>query len=286
MVARHADRLRSVLDSAALWTTALMRLHHDQAPLSSWFPARRPLILGHRGASSVAPENTIGAFMRAMQDGADGIELDTCLSQDLVPVVLHDDTLDRTTNAVGDVSTWPVADLAKVNANKLKPEWGFESVPSLSEVLSALPDAAVCNVEIKGPQKHATLVPHTIDVIRPHLQRLRIIISSFYPDILWRVRKVAPDIPIGLLVEDGLDEQERPLWQRALLTVPILRPEALHLPASMIDAAMLQHARRAHVRLNIWAVNTTAEAIRLNDLGVDGLIIDDVAQMRGLFVDV
>src|SRR5262245_3514397 len=101
----------------------------------------RPLVLGHRGAPRAAPENTLRAFQLAMELGADGVELDVQPSADGVPVVLHDDTLDRTTDGSGDVATLPWARIAEARADG-------EPVPRLEQVVEWAADVgAFLNVE-------------------------------------------------------------------------------------------------------------------------------------------
>src|SRR5436853_1370309 len=111
-----------------------------------------PLVLGHRGASGYAPENTLSAFNLAMDQGADGVELDVTLSADGVPVVIHDDTLDRTTSGHGPVGALTLAQLKRLDAGyaaQFGKQFAGERLPTLAEVFAAYGQRTFINVELK-----------------------------------------------------------------------------------------------------------------------------------------
>jgi glycerophosphoryl diester phosphodiesterase len=241
--------------------------------------ARGPVLLGHRGAKARAPENTLGAFAAALDDGAHGVELDTTLAGDSVPIVLHDDTLERTTNTRGKPSDHDADELSHVDAGSWFPGWGFEPVPRLDEVFRRMPDGAIVNVELKGPSPgFVSLERRVVDVIRAHWPRVQVIVSSFHPAQLLEVRRLAPDLPIGLLLADDALLPLRTAW-----TAPLLVPDALHPPASLVTPSLVRQCKNAGLRLNVWAVRDEHEAARLLGLGVDGLIVDDVRSCAPLF---
>lgn len=238
----------------------------------------RPLLFGHRGAMARAPENTLGAFRAAFDDGGDGVELDVQLSGDAVPIVLHDDTLDRTTNLRGLPLRHAAEELDHADAGSWFHGWQSEKVPRLDEVLRAAPDGAVINVELKGPTPmDLGLERRVLAVIRAH-PRVRVIVSSFHPAQLLAVRRLAPEVPVGLLLSDTSVLPLRTGW-----AAPLLLPDALHPPSSLVDARFMVAARAAGVRVHVWAVRDAADAERLLDLGVDGLIVDDVADIARVF---
>jgi glycerophosphoryl diester phosphodiesterase len=241
----------------------------------------RPLLLGHRGAMARAPENTLGAFAAAIADGAHGVELDVTLSGDSVPVVIHDDTLDRTTNVLGKPSDFDADELATLDAASWFPGgWPHpEGVPRLDDVLRAMPDGAVVNVELKGPSPAwIGLERRVVDVIRAQTPRVHVVVSSFHPAQLLEVRRIDRSLPIGVL-----------LWPKSLLplrtglAVPLLGADAVHPPSSLVDAAFMAAARAAGLRVHVWDVKSPADGQRLLDLGVDALIVDDVAAHAPLF---
>ena len=218
-----------------------------------------------------APENTLGAFNAAIADGADGIELDTQLTADAVAIVLHDDTLDRTTNLKGSPIRRSADELDDADAGTWFGAWGKEKVPRLTEVFAALPAGSIINVELKGPTPLSLgLERRVLDVIRAHPQ-VHAIVSSFHPAQLLAVRTLAPTVPIGLLVDANSLLPLRTAW-----AAPFLMPDAIHPPAHVVDGGFVAAAHQAGMRVNAWAVADVADAERLLDLGVDGLIVDDV----------
>lgn len=270
---------------AALAATGLRRAtdptlsQEAKRRLDGFYVGGRPLLLGHRGAMARAPENTLGSFRAALDDGGVGVELDVTLSGDSIPVVLHDDTLDRTTNVHGKPTDYDADELSGVDAGTwFGPEWSGERVPRLTEVFTMMPRDAVVNVELKGPTPgYVGLERRAVDVIRrfPHVN---VIVSSFHPAQLLEVRRIAPELPIGLLLDDQSILPGRTAW-----TAPLLAPDAIHPPARIVDRGFVDAARNAGLRVHVWSVKTTEEAARLLDLGVDGLIVDDVKAMAPLF---
>ncbi len=239
--------------------------------------AVRPLVLGHRGASARAPENTLGAFAAAFADGGDGVELDVQLSADAVPVVLHDDTLDRTTTLRGPPIRHEARELDDADAGSWFPGWRREKVPRLAEVLAAMPPFAVVNVELKGPTPRVLgLERRVVDVLRafPHVD---VVVSSFHPAQLLEVRALAPTVPLALLWHEHSLLPLRTGW-----AAPFVRPEALHPQSSLVDGALVAAAHRAGMRVHVWGVKDDADAARLLSLGVDGLIVDDVGATRAV----
>lgn len=242
--------------------------------------AVRPILLGHRGAMARAPENTLGSFQAALDDGGDGVELDVQLSADAVPIVLHDDRLDRTTNLRGLPIRFAAEELDEADAGSWFRGWGREKVPRLDEVFRAMRAGSVINVELKGPTPLTLgLERRVIDVIRAH-PLVKVIVSSFHPAQLLAVRALAPEIPIGLLLSESSLMPLRTAW-----AAPLLLPDAIHPPSCLVDGAFVAAAHAAGARIHVWAVKDAADADRLLSLGVDGLIVDDVADIARVFRD-
>lgn len=152
--------------------------------------SRRPLIIAHRGASAVAPENTIAAFRRARELGGDGVELDVTLTRDHIPVVIHDDTVDRTTSGNGEVSRMTLSEMKELDAGAWKGSaYRGQSVPTLSEVLDALLDwlkpigtakPGIVNVEIKSSALRASgIVGAVVSLVGNLGLEQSVILSSF-----------------------------------------------------------------------------------------------------------
>jgi glycerophosphoryl diester phosphodiesterase len=237
-----------------------------------------PLILAHRGASAYAPENTIAAFRLAHELGADGIELDVQLTRDKIPVIIHDDFVDRTTNGKGRVSDLTIAEIARLDAGTWKTEdYRGEPVPTLAQVFDALADwlrpvgrARPCliNVELKTERLLTDgLEQQVLNVIARYGLQDRILLSSFSPLSLHRARAINPQLPRGLLYDSSMPLPLRKAWLRFWAD-----PQAMHPEAAMIDAAYMQWAKRHKWQVNTWTVDDPDEARRLARLGVNAII--------------
>src|SRR5512136_1224893 len=117
--------------------------------MSDWLiPHDRPLNIGHRGASAAAPQNTLAAFRKAMELGADGVELDVQLSADGAVVVIHDFTVDKATDGTGRVAAKTLAELKALDAgSRFSPQFAGERIPTLAEVFEAIDGKLLVNVE-------------------------------------------------------------------------------------------------------------------------------------------
>jgi glycerophosphoryl diester phosphodiesterase len=217
-------------------------------------PTHRPLILGHRGAPRDAPENTMRAFRLALEQGADGIELDVQPSADGVPVVLHDDTLDRTTDSTGDVSllTWDRIATARS---------GGEPVPRLEEVVAwAAETDAFLNVEIKRPGVEAAALA-AVDAAG---RTASTIFSSFVPESVAEVRRLAPEAACWLLTDR---------WNpRVLQLAGDLGVGGVCLDVRRATVAALAQLRAAGLPVVIWTVDRPLRIRALLRAGVTAII--------------
>jgi glycerophosphoryl diester phosphodiesterase len=246
-----------------------------KSKLAHFYPVT-PLIFAHRGASAHAPENTLPAFGLALEQGADGIELDVTLSADGVPIVIHDDTLDRTTTGRGPVAARTLAELRALDAG-FPASFGDRHVgthlPTLDEVFGAYGQQALFNVELKHDRSSGRrLAAATVSVIGAHAMQRRVLISSFQFSNLRRVRALDPNLPIGLLYVSAAFSRRLVRWLTASL-----RPEAHHPSTYLLTPSTVAWYHEHGLRVNTWTVND-AEAMRtLAAAGVDGLITDDPA---------
>jgi len=249
-----------------------------------WRPRRlddlyrgRRLLLGHRGAAAEAPANTVASFRRALEVGADGVELDVHLTRDRQVVVIHDETVDSVTGASGRVREMTLAEIQALDAGSYRgAAFAGERIPSLEEALDALGTQALVNIELKGTSLAADgLERQVVRIVRARHMAGRVIVSSFNPIRLWRLRWLAPEIPRGML--HGPDT---PIFVRQLWFLPLVQPDALHPQNTLVDEAYMRRARRWGVRVNVWTVDDPAEAHRLLALGVDGLITNDPRTLR------
>jgi len=234
--------------------------------------ANSTLILGHRGASGEAPENTLAAFRLALEQGAEGFELDVTLSADGVPVVIHDDTIDRTTNGTGEVARLTLSELKKLDAGSWKSErYAGERIPTLEEVFLEFGGRAVINVELKDdPSPDKRLAPHVVQLIQAHRLQTRVMVSSFYYDNVRRVKANDVTLAVGLLYDFFSAGPLLTGWLNGTLPPH----EAHHPDYHLVNPLTMAFYRRARQRVNVWTVNDEAEMRRLARLGVDSLMTD------------
>lgn len=205
----------------------------------------RPLILGHRGAPFDAPENTIASFAAAMEAGADGVELDVQVSGDGVPVVIHDETLRRTTDGQGEVARLGWERIRRARS-------AGEPVPSLSDATRWAAEAgAWLNVEIKAPGAAIA----TLEVLAEAALGERVIVSSFHPTVVMEVTSIDQSLRPFLLLERW-DEGDRASFARCGAAGVCLHVEAA------TDAVIAGLAAEA-IPVVVWTVD---DPVRLEEL--------------------
>jgi len=167
----------------------------------SFIDRERVLNIAHRGASLAAPPNTLAAFEKAIELGADGVELDVHLSADGVPVVIHDFTVDAITDGSGRVAELTLTQLKQLDAgSSFDPAFGGERVPTLEEVLKHIGNRVLLNIELKTTSLcDKGLEQAVITLVEHHGLIERVLLSSFNPFALRRAKRIAPHIPAGLL---------------------------------------------------------------------------------------
>jgi len=249
----------------------------------SYFDPPRPRVFGHRGASGVAPENTLPSFALATALGADYLELDVHATSDGEIVVLHDPLLDRTTNGEGPVRTWRWRDVAALDAG-----WHFTHdgrsfpyrgqgvrVPRLAEVLAAHP-AQRFNIEIK--QGDPPIVAATLDVLRRAGALERTLLAAEHDDVMSAIRAaVGGAVATGMSVGDVVAFVDRLLrddWSGYAPPGAALQVPPAHEGIDIVTAASVAAAHRAGLEVHVWTINEAAEIDRLLDLGVDGVMSD------------
>jgi glycerophosphoryl diester phosphodiesterase len=234
----------------------------------------RPVIFAHRGASAHAPENTLAAFELALRQGADGIELDAKLSADGHVVVIHDETVDRTTDGRGKVSKLSLAALRELDAGGFFSEqYRDESIPTLDEVFTAVGNRGLINIELTNYFTPGDcLVEQVVALVRRHQLEEKVIFSSFLPFILRQAAILVPEIPRGLLAWAGW----KGAWARSFgFAFGVY--EALHPYWSDVTPQQVYRVHRLKRRVHVWTVNKKEDMSRLLDWGVDGIFTDDPA---------
>lgn len=238
----------------------------------------RPTIFAHRGASAYAPENTLAAFSLALRQESDGIELDAKLSKDGHVVVIHDSTVYRTTGVHGRVRDMTLAELRTLDAGShFDIAFKGEQIPTLDEVLSAVGRLAFVNIELTNYANPFDELPEkAARVVRKHNLTDRVMFSSFNPVALRRVKRLLPNVPIGMLAFPG----SKGGWQRARLMESLLHYEALHPEAGDVNPGLVERLHNKGKRVHVYTVNTAEDMRRLFRLGVDGIFTDDPVLAR------
>lgn len=245
--------------------------------MRDWYTGR--LIIAHRGASAAAPPNTLAAFEKAVELGADGVEFDVHLSADRVPVVIHDFVVDGTTDGSGRVAEMRLAQLKQLDAgSSFDPTFAGERIPTLEEVLEAVGSRLLLDIELKSMSLRGNgLEQAVIAQVEQYSLGDSVLFSSFNPLSLRRAKRIAPHIPVGLLYAPDL-----PLPLRRAWLAPLVPHEARHPEHTMVDADYVAWARRHGYRVNTWTVDDPDEMRRLITLGVDGIITNVPDVLRGI----
>jgi glycerophosphoryl diester phosphodiesterase len=236
----------------------------------------RPLIIAHRGASAAAPENTAAAFLAALDQGADMVEFDVRWSAEGVPVVIHDRTLERTTDGRGEVTALPLAVLQSLDAGSwFAPRFRGERVLTLAEALAILGPRLGLNIELCGdvppPAGFAARLLRLVEEARLPEPPL---FSSFDFTLLEAVRAEQPRARIAPLFR----ATDHGILRRALA----LRPDAVHPRRHLVTPALMRRVRAEGASVHAWTVNEASEARRLMRLGVDGIFTDHPGRMARL----
>ncbi|MDG4785904.1 glycerophosphodiester phosphodiesterase family protein [Micromonospora sp. WMMD1102] len=249
----------------------------ELAPSALLRPPGSPVaVIAHRGASAAAPENTLVAQEIARRGGADWIENDVQPSSDGVPFVLHDATVDRTTDGTGAVRTLTSSRLRALDAGSwFAPHYAGVRMPTLAEQLADLRTRGGRLVlEIKGAHSRAE-VARIVSVVREQQMADRVLVQSFEVDVLRYSRELAPELPLGLL-RSTLDAD--PVAVAAELGLATYNPSS---SALLGRPAVVGDLHRAGIALMVWTVDTPAGWRQLDDLGVDGIITNRPAELVG-----
>jgi glycerophosphoryl diester phosphodiesterase len=267
------------LSVLACFVALILRRGNKRTVRGEW-----PVNLAHRGASALAPENTIEAFRLAVEAGAGGLELDVHMTRDGHIVVIHDATVDRTTSGTGAVSEMTVDELRRLDAgHNFSPDGGPARpyrgrgvrVPTLEEVLEEFPAVAV-NIDIKVGSPG--IEESVLGVLRETKASERVLVVSTLHDVVKRFRKVS-----GGHVSTGASR-----WEIGIFYISsrfrlehLVRPayDALQVPLRhrgipLVTPRFLKAAHANGVRVDAWTINQADEMRRLLDLGVDVIMTD------------
>jgi glycerophosphoryl diester phosphodiesterase len=219
------------------------------------------LKIAHRGAKGYEPENTLKSFQKALDLNADGIELDVHLSSDGHLIVIHDETIERTTNGKGLVNTFSLSELKTFLID------GKYQIPTLKEVFDLVDKKCVINIELKGIGTAGKVVSLIEEYIADKNWNYEdFIVSSFDWDLLQETSKLNSNIPIGVLTEEDLD--------KALDFAELIKAHAIHPDYQLLNAENVKQIQEKGFLVLPWTVDDEEDIQKIRSYHVDGIISD------------
>lgn len=237
--------------------------------------SRKVQVVAHRGASAVAPENTLAAFRHALEMGVDGVELDVQPTRDSQVVVIHDERLERTTAGQGFVFERTLAELGQLEAgswfNRAHPTraqvaYGEERIPTLAEVIELLrAQPQRLYIEIKVSERTpAGFEERVLELVGRNGFESRTVVLSFDPNTLRRVRQLAPAVATGILFRD--------LPADPILLARTIGATGIAPRADRVSKELVEAAHRAGLVVAVWTVDSPELLRKLVAMGVDGIV--------------
>lgn len=234
----------------------------------------KPVLIGHRGYRSAYPENTLSSFRMAYKAGARMVECDVQLSRDGIPVIMHDENINRTTGVSGKISTMNWNTLKKLDAGSwFSPRFGSDKIPSLSQVMALMPAKALIYIEIKSFDKTKKKLFALCDVVAKKVIREdranRSLLASFDPRVFAYIKLAYPNLRTGLIFQDR--EQLIAGEKMGFHLLDVLCPRF-----NLVTKNLMNKAHRKGLLVFAWTARRYATAKRLQRLGVDGIAFDDL----------
>ncbi|MFW6023049.1 MAG: glycerophosphodiester phosphodiesterase [Halanaerobiaceae bacterium] len=226
------------------------------------------LILGHRGAMGERPENTAVSFEKALKDGADGIEFDVHMTSDGIPVVIHDETVDRTTNGSGLIAKMTYDEIKKLRAGINQSDYTNQKILTLEETLDlSVEKSKLINIELKqGMVIYPGLEEKVLSIIKEYDIVNKVIISSFNHYSLKLIKKINKNIKCGLLYIAGIYKP----WNYA----KIVGVEAIHPFYASINKEIASECQKNDIMVNVYGANDQKTISHMLNIGVDAIITD------------
>lgn len=237
---------------------------------------RRPLVIAHRGCKGEAPENTLASFQLGLDQHCDAIELDIHLSKDGVPVVIHDETVDRTTNGTGAVEDMTVEQLQALDAGSwFDKKYAGEQIPTLEQVFELVPSSIMINVEIKGISGGRTIV-ELLKLLDRYDRYESVVVSSFNHKCLLELKEQEERVSIGLLYSADLIDHTCLVQQ---FGAPVY---SLHPQADLIGPADIMKVQEKGLKVYPYTINREEHLELAIYFGVDGIITDYPGRLYAL----
>jgi len=223
-------------------------------------------VWAHRGASAYAPENTLPAFELAIEQGADGIELDVQLTRDDEVVAIHDETLERTTTGNGWVAAHSLEALRLLDASAGDERFAGTRIPTLAEVLALAKGTGMrVNIELKNSRiRYKGLEERVLEVVAAHDVADQVVLSSFNHYSVRHLRSLAAEATLGALYSDPLFKP----WRYAAK----LGVDALHPPLRSTGRKLVERSHEHGLAVHVWTVNDADDLRRMIRIGVDAVI--------------
>lgn len=225
----------------------------------------------HRGASGHAPENTLPAFKKAIDMGADGIECDIRETADGGLVVFHDATTKRLTGKGERISNLTCSEIKKRDVGGwFSNTFSGETIPTLSEVLEIIPSPVLLNLEIKEAS-HKKI----FELIQKHDLLDRTVLSSFDHPVLFKLREISPTLKIGYLVD-------REPWKKVFREAMALGAFSLNIPTNRVTPEVVYKAHTEGINVFAYTVNESAQMLFFIEMGIDGIFTNYPDRLSGL----
>ena len=263
---------RVLLIFSLQWIVAMITCPDSQSkdlvpiPWTGKFPI---FAISHRGFSGAAPENTLAAFKKAIEAGSDMIELDVHLSKDREVVVIHDDTLKRTTTGNGRVADFNLQELRKLDAGFWSgSQFRGEKIPTLKEVFELARGKILLHIELKegdlGRYNLIDLTDRTLEEVERAGMLDQVLFGSFNLPAVDRVREKYPQLPVALIYNKPWNLPQDAMGERPL---PILSCSG-----TVLNQANLSKAHEQGIKVFVWTLDTEAHIEHFLNIGVDGII--------------
>lgn len=232
-------------------------------------------ILGHRGGVAGYPENTLSAFKKLVELGADGVEFDVQLTKDGEVVVIHDEFIDRTLSGKGLVKEHTLQELREMSAGEFfSPEFKDEKIPTLREVLEIVKDLEIINIELKNYLPYPGLEEKVLQMVNEFDLLDQVIISSFNHYSVEKVQKLQPQVKTAALLASKIINPSDYAFKRAF--------NGLHMHFLTIDQEIIKKAHFMGLHLTAYTVNYPDAAVELMKNKVDIIITDDIELLKKL----
>lgn len=226
-------------------------------------------IFAHRGSKGNRPENTIAAFKEAIRAGSEGIELDVHLTKDQEVVVMHDESVKRTTNGEGQIKNFTLMELKQLDAGSwFSPDFAGERIPTLKEVLLLLSDYdGTLNIEFKTDRhEYPSIEDRVVRLVHTFRPEKPVVYSSFNHESLERLKKADPGADFALLLWERLSEPWRYTEQIGASAQHLWEPSALSATAEKLQ----EHG----IKVRAWTVNKPENMEKAFELGLDAIMTD------------